>query len=227
MGKRNEETKVVHALLCDVPARRPSQRKEDAAGKSPFCINRPVLSVALSSAKLPGRHLALWVLAFFGLTYGLVSLANHYLFRTYAYDLGIYNQALWDTAHLRLNANSVMRYNNLLGDHFTLVQLLWAPLYWLFGSYTLLLVQIGLILLGGLGAYRLHLQRSQDTQPAAALGLMVLFLSARGIYSAVAFDYHDNVVAAMLLPWPLYWLEANRCGRATVAALLMALSSGA
>ncbi|OGX88389.1 DUF2079 domain-containing protein [Hymenobacter glacialis] len=168
--------------------------------------------------------MALLVLVIFGVAYGLLALVNHYLFRSYAYDLGIYNQALWDYAHLRLNTNSVMRYNNLLGDHFTLVQLLYAPLYYLFGSYTLVVVQIGLVLGGGYGAWRLHLLRTQGRQPGAAIGLLVLFLSTWGIYSALAFDYHDNVLAAMLLPWLLYWLEADRRGRATVVAGLIAAS---
>ena len=168
--------------------------------------------------------MALLVLAIFGVAYGLLALVNHYLFRSYAYDLGIYNQALWDYAHLRLNTNSVMRYNNLLGDHFTLGQLLYAPLYYLFGSYTLVVVQIGLVLGGGYGAYRLHLLRTQGQQPGAALALLVMFLSTWGIYSALAFDYHDNVLAAMLLPWLLYWFEADRRGRATVIAVLMAAS---
>ena len=166
--------------------------------------------------------MALLVLAIFGAAYGLLALVNHYLFRSYAYDLGIYNQALWDYAHLRLNTNSVLRYNNLLGDHFTLVQLLYAPLYYVFGSYTLVVVQIGLVLGGGYGAYRLHLLRTQGQQAGAALGLLVMFLSTWGIYSALAFDYHDNVLAAMLLPWLLYWFEADRRGRAAVVAVLMA-----
>ncbi len=178
----------------------------------------------LSQAQRPTRRAALVVLALFGGAFALLAVVNHYLFRTYAYDLGIYNQALWDYAHLRLAPSSVMRYNNLLGDHFTLVQLLWAPLQWVFGSYTLVLVQIGLLLLGGYGAYRLHLLRTRGTQPGAALGLLVLFLGSWGVYSALAFDYHDNVGAAMLLPWLLYWLEADRRGRATLVAVLMALS---
>ena len=177
----------------------------------------------LTQARLPDRRVAL-VLAIFGVAYGLLSLVNHYLFRTYAFDLGIYNQAVWDYSHLRLEASSVIRYNNLFGDHFTLFQPLWGPLYWLFGSYTLLLVQIGVILGGGYGAYRLHQLRTQGTQPGAALALLVLFLSTWGIYSALAFDYHDNVVAAMLLPWLFYWFEADRRGRATVVAVLIAVS---
>lgn len=159
------------------------------------------------------RRPARWVaaaLAFFGLSYALLSLYNHYAFRTYAYDLGIFNQALWDYAHWRWSASSIMRYNNLLGDHLMLAQLLWSPLYWVLGSYSLLVVQIGAVLLGGYGAYRVHQLRSGGAQTGAALALLVQFLSIWGIFSALAFDYHDNVVAAMLLPWLFYFFEQNR-----------------
>lgn len=178
----------------------------------------------VSQAKLPNWRLVALVLAIFGVAYGSLALVNHYLFRSYAYDLGIYNQALWDYAHLRLNANSILRYNNILGDHFTPGQMLWAPLYYLFGSYTLVAVQIGLVLGGGYGAYQLHLLRTRGEQAGAALGLLVMFLSTWGIYSALAYDYHDNVLAAMLLPWLIYWFEADRRGRAAVVAGLMAAS---
>ncbi|MDB5234653.1 MAG: hypothetical protein JWR44_1646, partial [Hymenobacter sp.] len=154
--------------------------------------------------------MALQILAVFGVAYALLALVNHYLFRTYAFDLGIFNQAAWGYAHLCLAPNTVVGMRNMFGDHFTITQPLWGPLYWLFGSYALLVVQIGMMLMGGYGAYRLHLLRTQNGQPGAALGLLVMFLSTWGIYSALAYDYHDNILAAMLLPWLFYWIESNR-----------------
>jgi uncharacterized membrane protein len=179
------------------------------------------------SVSLSRRQQRAWlagILGFFALCYGLLAVVNHYNFRTFAYDLGIYNQALWDYAHLRWNANSLMRYNNLLGDHFTLLQLLWSPLYWVLGSYTLVVVQVVAVLLGGYGAYRLHLLRTARTQPTAALGLLAQYFSIWGIFSALAFDYHDNVVAAMLLPWLFYFFEQDRRWPAAGVALLMLIS---
>lgn len=182
----------------------------------------PTLSFAQAPPPTYRRWL-LGILGFFGICLGLLSLVNHYNFRTYAYDLGIYNQALWDYAHFRRNVNSVMRYNNLLGDHFTPLQVLWSPLYWVFRSYTLLVVQLAAALVGGYGAYRLHRWRSRERQPGAAVALAAQFLSIWGIYSAFAFDYHDNVVAALLLPWLFYFFERDRRGAATLlfAGLLL------
>ena len=36
------------------------------------------------------------------------------------------------------------------------------------------------------------------------------FWACWGIWAALAFDYHDNVIAAVLLPWLLYWFERDR-----------------
>ncbi|MCB2380006.1 DUF2079 domain-containing protein [Hymenobacter sp. BT635] len=181
----------------------------------------------LASASFSRRQQRAWlagIIGFFALCYVLLAVVNHYNFRTFAYDLGIYNQAMWDYAHLRWNANSLMRYNNLLGDHFVLLQLLWSPLYWVLGSYTLVVVQIVAVLVGGYGAYRLHRLRTGDTQNSAALGLLAQYFSIWGIFSALAFDYHDNVVAAMLLPWLFYFFEQDRRWPAAGMALLMLIS---
>jgi uncharacterized membrane protein len=165
----------------------------------------------------PRRWVLPAILAFAALCYALLALTNHYLFRTFAFDLGIYNQALWDYAHGRVNVNSIMRFNNVLGDHFSPWLVLWIPFYWLFGSYALPVVQIAAAVLGGYGAYRLHRLRSGEQQLGAATALAGHFLSCWGILAALAFDYHDNMVAAMLLPWLFYLFEKDR--RAASAAL--------
>src|SRR6476620_4958201 len=80
----------------------------------------------------------------FGIIYALISLVNHYNFRTYALDLGMVNHAVYDYAHFRKNVTTLLLDTpptNFLANHFTLVPLLVSPLYWLFGNYTMLLVQ--------------------------------------------------------------------------------------
>ena len=141
----------------------------------------------------------------FGIIFCSISLVNHYLFRTSGYDLGINNNAIYDYAHLRWNDCMLMQphYTNVLSDHFSLYPILVSPLYWIFGSYTMLIVQICAVLFGGVGVYKFILNRSSDFR--LALFSMVHFFLMWGIYSALAFDYHDNVVAAMLVPWLFYF----------------------
>ncbi len=172
-----------------------------------------------------------WLVAIFGaaaVAFSLLSLVNHYLFRTFSYDLGLFNHAMWDYAHLRWNANSVKQFDNILGDHFTVLQLAFAPLWWVFRSWTLLVVQIGAVLFGGWGAWRLHSARLRDTDPhasaASARWLTLHFFCIWGLWTALGFDYHDNVVGAMFLPWLLLAFYERRGRLALLVTLAILLS---
>ena len=91
------------------------------------------------------NHSAFFVISsVFFVLYALISLLNHYFFRTYALDLGLYTNALYDYAHFRFNYSEVFKdhLENLLSDHFDLFLMLVSPFYYLFGTYTLLIVQI-------------------------------------------------------------------------------------
>lgn len=141
------------------------------------------------------------ILLFFSTIYCSISLVNHYNFRTYGYDLGIYNNTLYDYSLFRVNNNSVMHkeFDNILSDHFSLYHMFFAPFRFIFGSYTLLIFQILSILFGALGIYKLLFYLSNNSV-FARIGVFH-FLSMWGIFSALSFDYHDNVVASMFVPW--------------------------
>src|SRR5271156_7162266 len=86
----------------------------------------------------------LFTVIIFGIIYVLISFVNHFNFRTYALDLGLYNNALYSYSHFHWNNSSVMQSapENLLTDHFDIYLILFSPLSLIFGSYTLLVVQI-------------------------------------------------------------------------------------
>ncbi|KAA9331871.1 DUF2079 domain-containing protein [Adhaeribacter soli] len=168
------------------------------------------------------RLLLTTVLAVFGLCFSLLSLGNHYFFRTYAYDLGLFNNALYDYAHFRWNDNTVKLYQNILSDHFTLLHIPFAIFYRLFGSYTLLIFQIAAILIGALGAYRFHLLKFG--RPLLSLILLLHFLLMWGIYSALAYDYHDNIIAAMMVPWFFLYFHRQKWFKATLLFSIILLS---
>lgn len=134
----------------------------------------------------------------FGLIYCLISFVNHYYFRTYALDLGLYSNALYDYSHFQWNDSTTFKIEpqNLLGDHFDFYLILYSPFVWLFGSYTLLIIQVLSVLLGGLGIYRYF---KVDRFIAACA--LLFFYSFFGVYTALSFDFHNSVVVAMLVPW--------------------------
>lgn len=164
------------------------------------------------------------ILAVFALLFASESIVNHLMFRTYGLDLGVYTNALYDYAHLQGNDCSFFRWEtqNLLSDHFDLLLALISPLVYLFGNWTLLIVQIVAVLVGAYGVYRLvRLYTNSQTLPLAA---MLMLLTSFGVWHALGFDYHSNVLSAMMLPWLLYCVKRQRLVVATVLLVLMAVA---
>jgi uncharacterized membrane protein len=160
----------------------------------------------------------------FAILYSLISLVNHYVFHTFAGDLGIFNQAIYDYAHFRINNNTVVEPNirNELGDHFELILPIVSFLYYLFGSYTLLIVQIGALLLGGQGIFKYFEFTTANTK--LAIAAMIQFFLFFGIYSALSFDYHNNVVGAMFVPWIFYFIQKNKFKQVIILSVLFLFS---
>ena len=98
------------------------------------------------------------------------------------------------------------QFQNILSDHFTLYPLLVSPLIWIFGTYTMLIFQIAAIIFGGLGILKLLKLKFGETSWIPFAGV-IHFFAFYGIYSALAFDYHDNVIATMFVPWLFYFFE--------------------
>lgn len=158
-----------------------------------------------------------------GLVYALISLVNHYLFRTYALDLGFYTHIMYDYAHFKVD--DYFMFNraslNVLSDHFDLYLLILSPLVHVFGSQTLLLVQIAGVLLGGWGVFKLfRLYTNDGWIPVLASATL---LASFGIIHAFSFDYHSNVLAAMMLPWLLYYLKKRQFGLSTLFAVVFVI----
>lgn len=158
---------------------------------------------------------------FFTIIYCLISLVNHYNFRTYALDLGAYTNALWDYAHLKWNDSAVFldAEKNLLADHFDIYLILFSPFVYLFGTYTLLIIQILFVVAGGIGVYRFFNLKDNTRQYAVAASLYYYLFF--GLLSAISFDYHSNAVAVALLPWLFVFLRRKQVMRASIMLLFL------
>lgn len=158
------------------------------------------------------------------LLHALVSFPNHYLFRTYALDLGLYTNTAWQYLHGRIPDGRMFQEvpSLMLADHFDLYLPLFSPLLLLFGSWSLLLVQWAFIIVGAIGVRALLLTLGQDRRHALC-GAMLLLLFF-GTFGASAYDYHSNVVAAMALPWFLVALVRGRGGLAVALFVFMLIA---
>lgn len=142
------------------------------------------------------------VLAFIVLV--LISLVNHYNYETFALDLGAYTNALYNYIHLEPATTAVFEEQPklLLADHFDLYLVFFSPLVYIFGSYSLLIVQLIAAIIGSIGLVKLLTKLGVEFSKFS----VVYFLSYFGVISAFSFDYHSNVIASMLIPWLLVFL---------------------
>ncbi|MEZ4807828.1 MAG: DUF2079 domain-containing protein [Flavobacteriales bacterium] len=164
------------------------------------------------------------ILAGFAVLYACIWVPNHLLFRTYALDLGLYTHALWQYAHGHPADTALFLHDvqPLLADHFDLYLPLLSPLVLILGTWTLLVVQWAAILFGAWGIRRTLLLMGAGPRPAM-VG-MVVFLAYFGVFTAVAFDYHSSVVAAMFLPWFIAAMVQGRTGQGILWFLLMLIA---
>ena len=171
------------------------------------------------------KQLLLVLLAFF-IIYGLISFVNHYNFRTAALDLGMFNQALYaysrgHAANYTLDPSGVSY--PFLSTHFSPITLLYTPVYYLAGSYSFLLIQICSILFGAYGSYKVAFYLTGGQHKAAML-ILLQFLITWGTFSAVAFDFHNNVVGAMFVPWIMYYFLKGKAGPLWLISILFLMT---
>src|ERR1035437_8125244 len=155
-------------------------------------------------------RLQIFAVIFFAIVYSLLSLVNHYNFRTYAYDLGLHNNALYDYAHFRFNNCTLLQpqLNNFLSVHFELFTILLAPFSYVFGTYTLLIFQIAAVLFGGFGVYK-YIREISSSEKISFLA-QLHFYFFYGIFSALNYDFHSNVIGAMFVPWFFYFFHLKK-----------------
>ena len=130
---------------------------------------------------------------------------------------------MYDYAHFRMSDCSMFKVvpQNLLSDHFDLYLMILSPLVYIFGTYTLLIVQIAATLLGGWGIYKLiGLYTDDDWLPILATAA---FFFSFGLIHPFAFDYHSNVLTTMTLPWLLYYIKRSRFGLASLFVVLFVI----
>jgi hypothetical protein len=151
----------------------------------------------------------------------LIPLCNHYYLRTYAFDFTAYNFAFYDYAHLRISPCPIylFPYNvTFLQDHFSLTLMLFAPLYWLLGwltgTYTLLIIQWVIVIIGARATYQLILLKTEDNH-LSLMGALYYFLLL-GRYTSAAGDCNLAIMGSAFVPVFLYYFEKEK----TIATFL-------
>lgn len=187
-----------------------------------------------SDRSLPGRLERLWdsrrawalglCAAYVGCLARLVELGvlRHRALGSRIFDLGIYDNILWNTMHGRVLGCDFVRGGNHVTAHVDPILVLLTPLYALApGAGTAIALQAAVVLSGAAPVFLLALRRLGRPWLAATLGLA--YLLHPSVHGTVLFDVHSLAFAAPLCVWAVYFLEVGAVRRfaATVALLLL------
>ncbi|MFF5975892.1 DUF2079 domain-containing protein [Streptomyces sp. NPDC012769] len=165
---------------------------------APEAVPRPRGEDAPASGSVPLLPYALIATVLGGL-YFLYSWVQYERFRTPSWDLGIFEQSVRAYAELRAPIVDIKGPGFLiLGDHFSPVTALLAPLYWVWSSpLVLLLAQAALFAASAVVVGRTAHQVLGSR--AAGIGLTVAYGLSWGLQEAVKSDFHEIAFAVPLL----------------------------
>jgi uncharacterized membrane protein len=164
-------------------------------------------------------------MAVFAAGFGTLAVLEHRAFETGRFDLGNMTQAVWSTAHGRpldvteLGGDQISR----LGAHVDPILVLFAPLWWLWPSPSMLLVvQAIVVALGALPAFWLGRKHLGSERAGALCGLAYL------VYPAVQWlpldEFHPVALACPLLLYAFWYLDEDRLLAFLPFAVLAALT---
>lgn len=148
-----------------------------------------------------------WVI-FLSVLYTALAVLRHNQYQSGAFDLGIYDQAIWQYSRLQYPYNTIKE-RFILGDHLSLTLPLLAPLYWLWNdARSILIFQAIWIAFSAIPIY--YLARFRKLSALTSLSMAFLYSLFYGIQFAIFFDFHPIVIGVGLLAWTIYFYESSR-----------------
>ena len=204
--------------MSETSAPRPAGKLTDTRPQ-PAVSGRPVgadRDIRLS------RWLPWVVAAALSVFYATVAIRRHVELLTSAYDLGIYDQAVRSYSRWQLPFNTIQGpHFDVLGDHFSPVLALLAPLYWIHDSPTTLLAAQGVLIAIGVAPLMKWAMRSVGL----GAGLVVAFGYGMsfGVANAVTFDFHEVAFAAPLLAFAVVAFGEGRLTQSVLWAAPLVL----
>ena len=156
------------------------------------------------------------------LLYAVISLVRHVHFQS-GVDLAIFDQALAGYAAGKMPYSDIKAVQpfNLLGDHFSPIIAVLAPIYRIWPHVELLLLAQAALFGLSVGLVTRIARRSHGALGSALVGSA--FMLSRGLMDAVTFDFHEVAFAVPLLIWAIDSLSRRQTGQAAIASGLLML----
>ncbi len=155
------------------------------------------------------------------LLYTALALLRHYHFRTYGYDLGIYDQTVWLYSRF-IYPFVTVEYKFALLNHFSPSLALFAPIYWIWSDPKALLI-LQAVMMGASAIPLNKIGKKLGLPVYLRAVLTVSYLLFYGYQYSINFDVHSIVYGTVLIPWFILALENKQYRR---AAIFMAIILG-
>lgn len=177
-----------------------------------FCYNLTVESILrFKKIKITEALVLKTILAWIfilSILYSTLSLVRHNNFQSGAFDLGIYDQAIWKYSQL-IYPYSTIKERFILGDHLTLTLPALSPLFYLWNDVRILLIfQALFISFSTLAIYKIA--RNRNFSPLSSFNLAFIYSLFYGIQFGVYFDFHPVIIGVGILAWLVYFFESKK-----------------
>ncbi|HVL95470.1 MAG TPA: DUF2079 domain-containing protein [Solirubrobacteraceae bacterium] len=146
--------------------------------------------------------------------YSLLAVVRHRTFRSTGFDLGLFDQVVWHYSRLEAPASTLKGLPSILGDHFSPVLALLAPVRWL-GTDALLVAQAALVVAAALPIAAFTRRRLGE---GATRAVVIAYLLFGGVQEALWFDLHEVAFAPLLIALCVDAADRRRFGRSVAAA---------
>ncbi|MDA8066545.1 MAG: DUF2079 domain-containing protein [Thermaerobacter sp.] len=168
--------------------------------------------MSVITAAIRARHRLPWdpwgVAAAYTVLFTVLSALRYRYWIATGWDLGFYQQSLWQISREGLGAFSSMAGYPVLADTASFVLLLLAPLYRSGGVFLLLLAQSAALGLGYPAIRYIARAMGVGTRPARLLGLIYLLYPA--LWGANLYDFHPDALAVPLFFGAVLAVERRR-----------------
>ena len=140
-----------------------------------------------------------------------------------AYDLGIFDQAVWRYAHFQAPFITLKGDGyTIWADHFHPVIALWAPLYWIWDSFRVLVMGQAIVVASAAFPVWRFVSRRWSTS-GWAKGFVFYALLSWPIVNLINFDVHEVAFAVPLLAWVVDSLDRRAVRPLLVSCALLLL----
>ncbi len=194
-------------------------------------IARPVRSAQFSprfsnwlrSLFASSDYVVAGLVLFYVLLMSTLSILRHDSFHSGGYDLGVFDQVIWNSLHGRLYESSIMVDSpSVLGIHFSPILLALVPLYTIWSDARfLLIVQTVALAITAFPIYWVARPRVGRWAACLLAGCFLLFPALHGVN---LYEFHEIALATPLLAFAAWFMLRERYGPFLVCLLLAMLT---